>query len=261
MKNPPVWTVELFNDFCAPISRYAEKHDLPMPVTEKGLIPLCDLGKEYGRGFYGVVWPTEKEGTVFKITTDETEAHFIQTAINLRNEKNISPEGIVEYYDIVAIPRKHLKRNIFMTWREEVTSTGIDYYSRSAHEFGDMLMNFKEYAHDIMTTTRERWRKIKNADAYWKWLDESLKDDRSWVARSLSTCQTIAMELQNNQPGTYVGGALREYMDAGILLADIHTGNVGKVFRGNSSYYVISDPGHAVVLKKSLSAPEIEVIR
>jgi hypothetical protein len=46
----------------------------------------------------------------------------------------------------------------------------------------------------------------------------------------------------------WVGLALLGYLDAGVLVADVHEGNVGHVQRDGRDLVVITDPGHAAVL-------------
>jgi hypothetical protein len=54
--------------------------------------------------------------------------------------------------------------------------------------------------------------------------------------------------MQNTDGSDLIGSALRYYLEQGLLLADVHANNVGKVER--TSGWVITDPGHAVPLEQ-----------
>ena len=70
------------------------------------------------------------------------------------------------------------------------------------------------------------------------------------MAASWRACQYIAEIMGSTDTMYLVGNAFEFYMDNGFLLADVHTGNVGKVRREDYSdgIWVITDPGHVVVL-------------
>ena len=63
------------------------------------------------------------------------------------------------------------------------------------------------------------------------------------LAMALRLCALIAEVMQNTDGSDLVGSALRDYLDEGILLADVHANNVGKVER--TPVWVITDPRHA----------------
>ena len=252
--NPPTWAVELFQRHCYKINQFAEKHDLPFPVTKEGLIPTCDLGKEYGSGFYGIVWPTEKPGTVFKITTDQTEAHAIKITLDFES-RSTQFDGIVRYYGIAAIPEKHLRRNLFLVWREEVASVGKYPKSPEASRFRDDLWSWKNYGDGAR---RNALRKsAPSGDAYWKWLDRQLDGDNELV-NCIDKLRAIALRMANSSLlSTLVGTTLGAYLKRGLIISDVHENNVGRV---EGRGYVITDPGHLVVLDRKYSEPAIVVI-
>lgn len=68
------------------------------------------------------------------------------------------------------------------------------------------------------------------------------------VAVALRTCDVIAELMQNTDGCDLIGSSLRYYLGEGLLLADVHGENVGKVER--TSGWVITDPGHAVPLEE-----------
>jgi hypothetical protein len=69
------------------------------------------------------------------------------------------------------------------------------------------------------------------------------------LAATLEACDSCA-ELMEHTFGPHdVGAALGFYLDADILLADVHQDNIGQVVRDNDELTtVITDPGHAVFL-------------
>lgn len=68
------------------------------------------------------------------------------------------------------------------------------------------------------------------------------------VAVALRACAVVAELMQNTDGCDLIGSALRFYLEKGLLLADVHANNVGKVER--TSGWVITDPGHAVPLEE-----------
>ncbi len=158
-------------------------------------------------------------------------------------------------------------------------------------------MRFKTVAHEAKMIADKRLK--KDASTYWSWMNQQLSyydrmiseygthwgeeysppeygyysgdkithallrrhkgqtDRFGWL---VAICNQISMEMINsNSAATLVGGALFDYLEAGMLLADVHTSNVGLVDRFTYSY-VITDPGHAVTLKESLASIEIPVV-
>jgi hypothetical protein len=221
--------------------------------------------EDYGCGHYGCVAPTATPGTVFKLTTDGAEASFVAHALKIGR----FPEGIVHYQKIYKVPDASFrKRDVYMLWREEAYNLG---------ELGDRealsrLDAFKTWAHDA----RERLRKSANPTKTLvevKGLERWAYDQVSWeeaelrrkyesqsrpsglraayaIAWDLRACELVA-EMMANEPGAYlIGQAFEFYAEHGILLADVHRNNVGKVSREdyNSKVWAITDPGHMMPL-------------
>jgi hypothetical protein len=72
------------------------------------------------------------------------------------------------------------------------------------------------------------------------------------VAASFRACEIIAELMENEYKADSIGVAFSFYLEKDIVLADVHANNVGQVLRKDSEYngeiWVITDPGHAVVL-------------
>ncbi len=256
-----VWDRTAFEKACQGIAQYAEKYHLPIPVTdnEELLFPGCDLGDYLGAGHYGVVYPTEDKEVVFKLTSDESEAHFIQLAINLRKE-DIDPPGIVRYDAVVATKSKRAKfGKVYAIWRENAIDTGLEGISRDANRMASLLREARVHAHKIWITTRAKQKSLKQAAPYWDWLSRELKDEESLLSENLFEYRNVVLTLKNDSlVAYYVADAMEDYLYAGIVLADLHAGNVGFVRRTDSA--VITDPGRAVTLKESLSKVNIETV-
>ncbi len=297
--NPP-WATKLVKQYCDKIRSAADRLGLPMPAMDG----KCQIDEELGTGHYGAVYQTKShlaDGTpvVFKVTSDESEAHFVATALKLAADRNIEPEGLVKYYAIFALPDSHRGRDTYILWREEAHQIGIPLYQRTYDiaEFDKYLMRFKHLAHEAKFIADKRAK--KDPGTYWAWMGDqlSLADNmiaeygehwgeeksvaQGWGMREdkvlnalmlrhkgkpdrfawlVGCCDQVSLEMVNsNNAATEVGGALRTYLEEGILLADVHASNVGLVDRFNYSY-VITDPGHAVILKQALSATEIPTL-
>ena len=78
------------------------------------------------------------------------------------------------------------------------------------------------------------------------------------LAVALRLCDITAEIMENTYGCDTVGDALRYYLKEGILLADVHTGNVGTVER--TPGWVITDPGHAVGLEDRWSSVSVPVL-
>jgi len=242
---------------------------LPLPIVPRGW-----KFEDLGCGHYGCVFATEELGVVFKLTSDPTEARFIQLAKPLG-----WPEGIVEYYGIVELDFTFRTRTVFAVWREEAYSVGKldnlrydpnDYESRSQRAFSTHLDRFRAHAarfrdtfkrskdpQKLLRETRRleewAWRRVDEEMAYgmygYRAFDRLRGAERA--AASWRACEYIAEMMENTYLSGLVGGAFKFYMDHGFLLADVHLGNVGQVKRDEdytTMPWVITDPGHVVVV-------------
>ena len=72
------------------------------------------------------------------------------------------------------------------------------------------------------------------------------------LAAALRICEICFELMEHTNYAPDVGSALGFYLDNGILLADVHMQNIGRVKRdegyGLEGRIVITDPGHAVFL-------------
>jgi hypothetical protein len=83
------------------------------------------------------------------------------------------------------------------------------------------------------------------------------------AAVSLQEAQDLMEIMQHSCESDLVGDAMLQYLNEGLLLADVHQDNVGKVRRKDEYsgddlvQNVITDPGHMVPLDKRWLSVEV----
>lgn len=246
--------------------------------------------EEFACGHYGCVMPTNAPGIVCKITSDPTEARFIAAYLKLSKPEG----GLVRYEKIFELEgQEHKKRPLFVLWREEAFDVGFmrslmwpmnpgdkydEYELRSIRQGVKLLNEFLELAHMVRETLIRAFKSASAKSpedrevAYYRLLDQvwnafensnQESDPRYYkgVPRAgiaLRQCYGLAQEIANTYLVDQIGSVLGDYIDEGILLADVHTANIGKNADGQS---IITDPGHAVAVHpKWVQWPEIKKI-
>jgi hypothetical protein len=223
---------------------------------------------------------TDAPGIVFKISTDPSEVEFIKAAMKIGSW----PTGIVRYHAVLEVEGTHRNRPAFVVWREEAYDIGK--ISRSADLPGGMgddpraraewLNYHKAYRFaalyvreaSLKPTWAKRYDEAKRGE--WArgnviWEDGLPSESRVMypaftrystshrLAAALRICEITFEMMEHTNYAPDVGGALGFYLDHGILLADVHMQNVGRVQRdegyGLEERIVITDPGHAVFLE------------
>jgi len=156
------------------------------------------------------------------------------------------------------------------------------YEQRTFRDFENLLIKFKEKAH-VAKIVADRKRQSCDDDTYWAWMADQLAHGQRTndlsdaqvalieagkfkypykFALLVQQCWYISQELGSEYYGVNIGQALEKYLDAGLLLADVHCGNIGlsddESDEDRQTHApIITDPGHAVVLKRELEAPTI----
>ena len=263
--NPP-WTNRIMREHWDALLAVGQ----PMPTR---------YAKELGCGSYGCVYQTEDPGVVFKLSSDSTEGEFIQLA-----EPWGWPEGIVQYHGIIELDTTHRRRPVFALWREAAQTVGLynvqpltRYENDAQEQFALWLASFSRHAGFIRARLRQRPHMWEQSKQYRRraWDHVGIEDARlnrtmflvgagttrldrvagpEGIAMRWRACEIAAELMEHTYLSDRVGGALRFYMEHGVLLADVHANNVGQVRRvyddEGSAYtpWVITDPGHAVVL-------------
>jgi hypothetical protein len=267
-----------------------------MPAQTETSTPRRRHVEDYGCGHYGCVAPTGTAEIVFKVTSDPLEAHFVASALLIASkDKSFGwPIGIVRYENIVQLEGSYHSRPVFGLWREEAYDVGalvhahrrggpgpewfrkLDTYDQMAFErFGMRLGRFKDWAARFKMSTDRSANRTKLLDGvrqYERWARDAIELEEaengfervvkaSWsapqkLAACLRACE-INAELMANEPvGTEIGEALDFYMEHGLLLADVHLNNIGRLLREDysSGVWGITDPGHAVPLDDRFAA-------
>ncbi len=277
-KQNPDWTDAIIHRFCDPILRVAKKHNLPAPLLNEE----CKIEdrSELGEGAYGVVWTTEDASVAFKLSTDSTEAHFIQTAINMRKKGIADPAGIVDYRAIFLLPGvEHLGGEVFAIWREQATHVGlpcdVPKSDKEMIAFIDLMQKFYNTSDAAFALAfAEQKEHDGDMNTYFDWIEERVeianeiidgKKPRydSIFSKALARCYRLAIQIEDSgEPGRHVGEALLTYFENGLLLCDIHADNIGTVDRGKcSELFVVTDPGHSLLLSRDLVDVDIATLK
>ena len=106
-------------------------HEVPaswMPQWIKTTIPQRPvILREFACGDYGCVLPTSEPGLVVKLTSDISEAHFVQMSMELETSDAMKSEmGLVEYRKIFKLEgQTYRRRPLFVLWRSEAFDIGL----------------------------------------------------------------------------------------------------------------------------------------
>jgi hypothetical protein len=246
--------------------------------------------QEFGCGRYGCVMPTGTPGTVFKVTTDATEAAFV--AAYLAWPDFARPQGIVRYHKLLSIKgERHSKRPVFILLRDEALSVGKkaietwiaesskkadrSRYAESMRQVVFILSAAVEAAHIIRTLVsrkpdayalldegKRRWRAAGEiSDRVMRGRDTALK-----IAYQFQQFEEKTALLEQEPMGIELGRALHQcFHKHGLLLADVHANNIG--MPGTSALRdaigdtpIITDPGHALALDARYKGVTVEEI-
>lgn len=281
--NPP-WADKLLVRDWKVLSDQARHLKMPMPVREGQAKSFAELGC----GVYGCVYPTADESVVFKLTSDPDEIRFVEAAMAIGD----FPDGIVRYYATAPMLGKYRKRDVVGIWREAAVEVGLPTYlaratsndERMFNRAGDLLMQFKDLAYLVKQYAMKRPDKVReikmgeipdfepedfkidwySSDRYRYKAQRRAANLRGAdrVRYCLNACRYLAESMVNDQLMYHIGEALLFYMAKGILLADVHRNNVGKVVRpemAREPIWVITDPGHAVSIPPVWSFVEPDV--
>jgi hypothetical protein len=236
-------------------------------------------------GHHGCVFKTYTKGKVFKLTDDGTEAAFV--AFLLNNKMKL--DGFVEYHKVVMMPRcKPFNKTIYAILRQEVDCAGIEKIMKSClrdkkqREYIDYLREFIFNLKDYCETFQELTMNFKNRlqltasafknhkNIYSQEIQNVFsiiadKPERYEIDYKLTVLLATIRDLfytYLKPPFSYYAGPLAvsmlKLLDMGILLGDVHEGNVGYIKK--SGEIVVFDPGHAVALIKNRLQQEIEIL-
>jgi hypothetical protein len=179
----------------------------------------------------------------------------------------------VRYDRIVELPETYRRRRTFAIWRQEADNVGkfldrslhdryFKKYDRSMVAFVKLLDLFKSHASGIrlwVTSSKNPAKLLEQAGALSEWAWGMVANGRVLtlayssahrVAYKRRQLEIIAEEMANTHAGYLIGQAFDFYLDEGILLADVHLGNVGEIRPPDHTSWElgITDPGHMVPL-------------
>jgi hypothetical protein len=288
MRQNPPWVDRILRDQWFDLTEVIDRQRLPVP-GEKFTF------EELGCGHYGCVMLTKQEGLVFKVTTDASEAAFVAAALTLTEW----PPGMIRYHDILELPKKYKKRRVFVLWRQEADNVGIFASTgdeRYVKRYGEhSVLEFMKNNRQWQITAAKMRDQMKRASDPAAFLERTRAEaDRAWrlyaddrafklgplyanrrmkmiayghkgpLAFELRRIllEQLAMEMAHTHAGSLIGEALGYYLEEGMLLADVHLGNIGEaVPEGYEDWdLVITDPGHMVPLDPKWLNVEIQML-
>jgi len=191
----------------------------------------------------------------------------------------------------------HRGRQVFALWRERAEVVGLNvvedriarafpdpaarvYTRRSVRDFGDLLSRFLLAGRAL----RKRWAKLHprwreaNVEAFRAGREDvyaagvalmtSTLDraahllkypgrDKFFVAGVLQYMENIGQTMENTYLADAIGSLFTDYLERGVVLADVHHGNVGLDAEGT---IIVTDPGHAILLDPALESVQVPVL-
>jgi hypothetical protein len=265
--NPP-WVNSLLEDNWDELLSVVKQPLMPFAVVERpsprGRPSRVTVspGAELGCGHYGCVMATRTPGVVCKVTSDRSEAEFVEAAWKVfgRDYADGWPKGLVRYYKIVGLTATTgIQDPYWLLWRDEVDHIG----NPPGDSTAATLNLLKFYAEQVRASLAETDEDLAEAVSLWRRgavdadVDNLIRADRTMTRlralaslglpapRRLAVCLEMAsrtIDALTDIPS--VQSALRELLEHDMLLADVHRDNVGRGPKG----WVITDPGHFVFL-------------
>jgi len=276
-RDNPAWVNNLLGGYCDSLRAAAKRLGLPMPLLHED--KTCAPESELGCGVFGCALRSASRGIVFKVTREETEAHFAAAYMELAR-RGVKPEGMVEYYGVLAAGPKR-----FFLWREEVDFVGAWWEGIAPKYFGhdknidlrvkvaNRALNILWNATDDIFAAAQLARRQMTENDYWRWMERNVEASNVSRPRTSSDYKrglTLAQYLSDTRRRIDVlmrhGPALLplwetwlEYEKHGVVIGDTHVGNVG--IRRDTGGPVFTDPGAVTILSRELSALPVEAIR
>lgn len=296
--NPP-WVDRALNKYWGQLELRFGQDNMPLVEPVGTRRKKRKHKQELGCGHYGCVLETATPERVMKVTSDASEAAFVTAALSL--DPKLWPRGMIRYFDIVELAGEtHRRRPVFAVLRRHATRVGCGlrmpehwvkrFHRTSIHEGLDRLGLFNDCARIVRLylmsqrnakqgleelSSLERWAYAAQADDMWP--DDVRRDTGAFVfggygvytgARGAAVnrrrCEVAAEMMANTHFTSAIGEALEYYLNRGLLLADVHRGNIGEAKVDEEGYdwdIVITDPGHMVPLKDKWLEVQVPVLQ
>lgn len=288
-KNGEAWADRIIDEHWDELAAVLGEHLLPRRSAESSR--RRPRFEDFGCGHYGCVYPTPGGDYVLKITSDASEADFVSLYLTDRSP----PDGIVRYEGIYRLPEsRHVPsfgrygdRPVYVVIREKADLVG--HIVQKAADGGPsdlfqikslpLLVNFKQFAgalrtslnkldvrkqmYDLIDARLDHVGSISRTGIDWKLTLRTGSSDPERAAFLLQTLVALAQEMAGTEPLSDIGEAFWYYLHRGILLADVHTNNVGVVRRKSTHgepIWVITDPGHLFRLHDGVRRPRIKLL-
>ncbi len=232
----PEWSFDLLDRIWSRLQ--ARVPEALMPIPEEAVVPVRSNPRvrEYGSGHYGVVMPTRDPRWVFKLTTDVSEAHFINAIRNMG--MRCSLRGICRYSAVYDVGERQPSRSssgrTYAVWRESADIAGED--TISAFDGTPRA-----------TMAAQAWRRIAHTldylrEVYAQGTNRALLEAK----RALQDCKQNGMILETAED-------LLHLLGKGIVVTDINLSNWG-VVRRRPKVLTLIDPGMVVFLTPKAKA-------
>lgn len=259
-QNPPSWAIKVLKIFWTTLKRHAYK----------GALPKAPDAEEYGCGFFGCVFPTNKQGVTFKLTKDRNEARLVYWLI-----KHKQPPGILRHYKILKLdvspntldqhvltrdvddpPCKCLqcagypiREAVWAIWREEVREAPgkpawLGYPIKKFIKNG--MATLYDASKAVFWFARDG-RYTSKVVAAARRMVASGKLKGNTPVTALAAVELALKKVAKTELRQVAQSVLSIYQKHNILITDIHANNLGKTKRG----WVITDPGEVVWLPKA----------
>lgn len=223
-----------------------------------------------GCGVYGCVMPTSDVRVVFKITSDPDEAGFVAAALGEPDQ----PPGVAE------LEQRRRGRPVYAIWREAASDVGalLMPYGPTSRAFY-ALRRFRYAAVSLRSAARRSKSRafvadsISEARARHRYLSYSEIETERGLASAISSRRGVARgamayaaaemhahALSRIEGVHDVGESLVEWIGRGVLVCDVHPGNLGLVVRRLVRRTVITDPGQALLLDDSHAGLRVPTI-
>ena len=241
-KNPQ-WSWDALDEVWAALEDRAPADLMPIPEAATVIIRKRPVSawaastrrnpqvREYGSGYFGVVMPTSNPEWVFKLTTDQSEAHFINAIRNLGLSCRLN--GIARYSPVYNTGIREIRdgesgETIYAVWRESATVAGEDVW---VHLNRTSRRTMAQQAERRIASSLD----VLRGDAGQGY---GYRNDKDWIAAAKASL----LDWDRNPLLADTADDMLTLMEKGLVVTDINLSNWGLVPRRGSKLTLI-DPG------------------